>query len=103
MAALVLRLRGCAHAQNGNASECTRAMDGALVAVLRSGSEPDGLTDYCTPGYIGMEAGSAWGTLGRFDTAVATFERSLPSWPAALRRDQGLCLARLTNAHAGRG
>jgi len=34
-----------------------------------------------------MEAGSARGTLGQFDTAVATFERSLPNWPAALRRD----------------
>lgn len=103
MTALVLRLRGRAHAQNGNASECARALDGAFRAVMRTGREPDGLTDYCTPGYIGMEAASAWSTLGRFDTAVTTFERSLPNWPAALRRDQGLCLARLTNAHAGRG
>jgi len=50
-----------------------------------------------------MEAASSWSKLGRFDAAIATYERSLPSWPEALRRDQGLCLARLTNAYAGRG
>jgi tetratricopeptide (TPR) repeat protein len=101
--ALVLRLRGRAHAQQGNVGECVRALDGAYDEVLRRGEEPDGLTDYCTPAYIGMEAATSWSRLGRFDTAVSTYERSLQTWPSELRRDQGLCLARLASAYAGRG
>src|SRR5438105_4904059 len=50
-----------------------------------------------------MEAASSWTKLARFDSAISTFERSLASWPDALRRDQGLCLARLANAYAGHG
>jgi tetratricopeptide (TPR) repeat protein len=100
--ALVLRLRGRANAQLGDAGECARSLDAALTEVARPNDGPDGLTDYCTPSYIGMEAASCWGTLGRFDTAVTAYERSLQAWPDALRRDHGLCLARLANAYAGR-
>jgi tetratricopeptide (TPR) repeat protein len=71
--------------------------------VTRPGDAPDGLTDYCTTSYIGMEAARCWSQLGRFDAAIAAYEHSLPAWPSALRRDQGLCVARLSNAHAGRG
>jgi tetratricopeptide (TPR) repeat protein len=56
----------------------------------------------CPPAYIGMEAANCWSKLGRYDPAIATYERSLENWPEALRRDQGLCLARLANAYAGR-
>jgi transcriptional regulator with XRE-family HTH domain len=99
--ALVLRLQGRAYAQLGNAGECARALDAAHEQVTRD-AEPDGLTDYCTPAYIGMEAANSWSKLGRFDAAVSTFERSLQAWPEGLRRDRGLCLARLSYAHAGR-
>lgn len=102
--ALILRLRGRAYAQLGNTGECARALDAAQSeASLGKTVGPDGLTDYCTPSYIGMEAAISWARLGRFDVAVSTFERILPSWPDALRRDQGLCLARLANAYAGQG
>lgn len=100
--ALALRLRGRAHAQLGDTGECTRSLDAALTEVTRPGDGPDWLTDYCTPSYIDMEAAACWGALGRFDTAVTTYERSLQTWPDGLRRDQGLCLARLANAYAGR-
>lgn len=99
--ALILRLRGRAYASLGNPSECARALDAAQAEVLRPYDAPDNLTAYCTPAYIGMEAASCWSKLGRFDSAVVTYERSLESWPESLRRDRGLCLARLTNAHAG--
>jgi tetratricopeptide (TPR) repeat protein len=101
--ALILRLRGRAYARLGNVGECARALDAAYEEVMRPDDGPDGLTDYCTPSYIGMEAASCWSKLGRFDAAVATYERSLPTWPNSLRRDQGLCLARLTSAYAGQG
>jgi tetratricopeptide (TPR) repeat protein len=100
--ALVLRLRGRAYAQLGDAGECARSLDAAVTEVARPNDGPDGLTDYCTPSYIGMEAAACWGALGRFDAAVTAYERSLKGWPDGLRRDQGLCLARLANAHAGR-
>jgi tetratricopeptide (TPR) repeat protein len=99
--ALVLRLRGRAYARLGDSGECARALDTARDEVERE-QRLDGLTDYCTPGYIGMEAANCWTKLGQFDKAVAAYEQSLMSWPAELRRDQGLCLARLSHAHASR-
>jgi tetratricopeptide (TPR) repeat protein len=99
--ALVLRLQGRAHARLGDGGECSRALDTAREQVELA-HQPDGLTDYCTSGYIGMEAANCWRTLGQFDKAVAAYEESLESWPDELRRDQGLCLARLSVAHAGR-
>jgi tetratricopeptide (TPR) repeat protein len=101
--ALVLRLRGRAYARLGNAGECARALDSAYEEVLRPSDGPDGLTDYCTPSYIGMEAANCWSKLGRFDAAITAYRRSLPNWPDALRRDHGLCLARLSTAYAGQG
>ncbi|WP_189081802.1 tetratricopeptide repeat protein [Mangrovihabitans endophyticus] len=100
--ALVLRLCARAYARQGNTSDCIRALDAARTEISRPTDGPDGLTDYCTPAYIGMEAAIAWAELGHFDTAIATYEHSLRSWPDALRRDQGLCLARLATAYAGR-
>lgn len=99
--ALVLRLQGRAYARLGNPGECARALEAAHAEVTRP-ADPDGLTDFCTPAYIGMEAANCWSKLGDFDAAVATFERSLRAWPNELRRDQGLCLARLSYAYAGR-
>jgi tetratricopeptide (TPR) repeat protein len=100
--ALALRVCGRAHARVGNVSECARALDAAYDEISRPYDAPDSLTDYCTSSYIGMEAASCWSQLGRFDSAIATFERSLEAWPERLRRDRGLCLARLANAYAGR-
>jgi len=97
--ALVLRLQGRAYARLGNAGECSRALETAYLEVMRT-TEPDGLTDYCTPGYIDMEAANSLTRLGRFGEAIAKYERSLLSWPDALRRDQGLCLARLGYTYA---
>ena len=91
--ALVLRVRGRASARLGDAGECARALDAAYDEVARPTNGPDGLTDYCTLSCIGMEAAGCWSQLGKFDTAVATFERSLPTWPEVLRRDRGLCCA----------
>jgi tetratricopeptide (TPR) repeat protein len=100
--ALILRLRGRAYARRGSTGECARALDTAYEDVLRPYDAPDDLTAYCTPAYIGMEAANCWSKLGRFDSAIATYERSLQAWPIPLRRDQGLCLARLATAYAGR-
>jgi hypothetical protein len=39
---------------------------------------------------------------GSFGAAVSTFEESLSAWSDGLRRDRGLCLARLSYTHADR-
>jgi tetratricopeptide (TPR) repeat protein len=100
--ALILRIRGRAYSLLDNAGECSRAIETALTEVSRPHDGPDDLTAYCTPSYIGMEAAACWSRLGRYDPAISVFERSLASWPDTMRRDQGLCLARLANAYAGR-
>jgi tetratricopeptide (TPR) repeat protein len=100
--ALVFRLQGRAYAELGNADECARAIDAAQTEASRPYDSPDDLTAYCTPSYIGMEAAVCWTRLGRFDPAIATYERSLAAWPESMRRDHGLCLARLASAYAGR-
>jgi len=101
--ALIFRERGRAYARLGNAGECARALDSALEDVLRPDDQSQDLASYCTPSYINMEAANCWSELSRFDPAVMIYERSLVAWPTSLRRDQGLCLARLTNTYAGRG
>ncbi|GII24639.1 helix-turn-helix domain-containing protein [Planosporangium mesophilum] len=100
--ALILRERGRASARLRDASECARALDSAREEVLRPDDVSEDRAPYCTQSYIDMEAANCWSELGQFDSAIATYERSLETWPEALRRDQGLCLARLTNAHVGR-
>ena len=97
LTAPVGRLSGRGYAQLGDARECARALDDAYDRVTREGDAPDGLTDYCTPSYIGMEAATSWSRLGRFDIgmeaatswsrlgrfdiAIATYELSLPTCP----------------------
>jgi tetratricopeptide (TPR) repeat protein len=100
--ALILRERGRAYARLGNPSECARALDSAREEVQRPDDASDELASYCTPSYIDMEAANCWSELGKFDAATVIYEHSLDTWPKELPRDQGLCLARLTNAHAGR-
>jgi hypothetical protein len=77
------------------------ARHGTIFGNVRDGA----LIDFAEHGfsYIGMEAGNCRSILGQFDRAVTTFDRSLSSWLDELRRDQGLCLARLGYADAGRG
>jgi tetratricopeptide (TPR) repeat protein len=100
--ALILGQRGRAYARQGERAHCARALDEARREVARPDDASTDLATYCTPSYVAMEAASCWSQLGRFDTAVTTYEMSLDSWPAEFRRDHGLCLARLAGSHAGR-
>jgi hypothetical protein len=50
-----------------------------------------------------MEAATCLSLLDRHDCAIPVYETSLAQWPdEQLRRDRGLCLARLTGAYVGR-
>ena len=50
-----------------------------------------------------MEAGTCWLDLGDADRALTAFSRVRTEWNPALRRDQGLSLARRASAYAGAG
>jgi len=101
--ALVLVQRARAHALDGDAESCARAIDGAVREVARAGTDVDELAGYCTLEYIEMEAAACWTELRRTDRAVSVLEHALPTWPAEMRRDLGLCQARLAVAHAAAG
>ncbi len=101
--ALILSQRARAYAVLGQSSDCMRAIEASDKEIQRAGAEPDELAPYCNPSYIEMEAATCWNLMGRYDAAIPVYERSLASWPDdQLRRDQGLCLARLTTAYVGR-
>jgi hypothetical protein len=102
--ALLLGQQGRAYAHVGDISGCARVLDQAQQEVNRVDDDSAELASYCTPSYIAMESAGCWSQLAKFDVAVGTYERALAAWPPAQqRRDQGVCLARLTTAYAGRG
>jgi hypothetical protein len=100
--ALALRQVARGHALAGDAAGCERALDAARAAVV-AGSEPGpelrSLAGYCTPAYVELEAADCWLRLGRPQGAVTVLEATLPTWPAAQRRDRGVHLARLAAAY----
>jgi transcriptional regulator with XRE-family HTH domain len=100
--ALALRQVARGHALAGDAAGCERALDAARAAVV-AGSEPGpelrSLAGYCTPAYVELEAADCWLRLGRPRRAIALLEATLPTWPAAQRRDRGVHLARLASAY----
>lgn len=100
--AIALRQRAHAHALAGEPDDCARAIDDALSEVAKP-AESDGLTVYCTPSYVAMEAGDAWMRLDRPAKAIPIYEDGLRRWPAGFERDRGLCLSRLAVAHAESG
>lgn len=100
--AVALRQRAHAHALAGEPDDCARAIDETLSEVAEP-PESDGLTAYCTPSYVAMEAGDAWMHLDRPAHAIPIYEDGLRRWPSGFERDRGLCLSRLAVAYAVSG
>jgi transcriptional regulator with XRE-family HTH domain len=100
--AVALRQVAHAHALAGDAAACAHAVEQAQLEANALG-EDDGITGYCTPAYVDMEAGNAWMHLDRPDRAVPLYQSGLHRWPAGQERDRGLCLSRLAAAHAEAG
>jgi len=97
---LILVQQGRAHAVLGNADDHDRVIDQALNEVTRPATSSYSAAAYCNESYVAMEAAASLTALGRYHEAIPVFERSLRQWPEHLRRDKGLCLARLANAYA---
>jgi hypothetical protein len=100
--AVLLRQKANAYAGLGQADEFAAAIGEAFDNAHPA---PDGsdLADYCTPGYVAMEAGSCWLDLGHPQRALEAFSQVDTQWDPALRRDHGLALAKRAAAHAGAG
>lgn len=100
--AVVLRQQANAFMQAGDAESCTRALEAAFALAERPPDTETDLAHYCTREYLEMEAAHCWVALGRPDDAVHTLQQGLAEWRPEYRRDLGLCLARLSLAHASK-
>ena len=103
MRAVILRVEAHAHAITGDYDACARTIDAALAEVTDSTSASSDLADYCTAGYIQMEAAHCWTELGRPEAAIEHLAAEVEVWDPTFRRDLGLCLARLGVAEAKAG
>ncbi len=101
--AVVLRQKANAYAALGDAARCAEAIGMAYEAVNQDDPIGSQLASYCTEQYLEMEAAACWTQLNHPEQALSVFQKSLSEWPAALRRDRGLSLARLASACAASG
>ncbi|HEX5115157.1 MAG TPA: hypothetical protein VFW65_08160 [Pseudonocardiaceae bacterium] len=102
MRAVVLRQQANAYMQAGDAESCTRVLETAFSPAEHGPDTETDLAHYCTREYLEMEAAQCWVALGRADDAVVTLQQGLAEWRPEYRRDLGLCLARLSVAHAAK-
>ncbi|PWW63592.1 hypothetical protein DFQ13_104585 [Actinokineospora spheciospongiae] len=98
--ALALRQQAHAYAQQGNDVACAHALEQAFALAARTPDSEMDLGHYCTPEYLEMEAAHCWVELGRPHDAIGSLWKGLSEWQPEFRRDLGLCLARLSLAHA---
>jgi tetratricopeptide (TPR) repeat protein len=101
--AVALRQRAHSYALLGDAESCGHALEAAFRLSDRGADSADDLANYCTSGFLEMEAANCWVELGHPSRAISTLQHGLAVWNAAYRRDLGLCLARLAVAHASDG
>ncbi len=101
--ALILGQQARAYALQGDRSACLRSAEEALREVTGSRANSDAIADYCTPGYIEIQAATCSVDLGKPQEAIPVYRSALSSLPPAMRRDRGICLTRLAVAHAAEG
>ncbi|MGW4720926.1 helix-turn-helix domain-containing protein [Nocardia sp. NPDC004260] len=95
-----------ARARSGERADvmaCVDALTRAAEAAAEPAEDPDDLAGYCSPAYVAMEAAQCWIELGHPEEALVISEQRMSDWSAYGRRDLGMGLARLSNAHAGVG
>ena len=102
MRAVVLRQQAHAQLQSGDLEGCARTFDAAFKLADQTPASESDLAHYCTPEYLEMEAAHCWVEMGRAADAIAALQQGLAGWQPTYRRDLGLCLARLSVAHASR-
>ncbi|MGW5440565.1 XRE family transcriptional regulator [Nocardia asteroides] len=108
--AVLLRQKGQAYAQRtsitGDRADrrtCVDALAEAADLATEGNTEANDLAQYCSPGYVAMEAAHCWVQLGRPEKALLTLETGLADWAPGSNRDLGMGFARLAAAYAGLG
>jgi transcriptional regulator with XRE-family HTH domain len=93
------------HAMVADEPEAQYLFDQAhdLAASDTTGEARAGHGSFSTHEYIEMQRASCWLVLGDARRAVATYERSLPGLPPVYRRDRGVALSYLAQAHVAAG
>lgn len=107
---VLLRQKGHAYAQRtlttgsrGDRRTCVDALAEAADFATAGSPDDNDLAQYCTAGYVAMEAAHCWVQLGRPERALTTLETGLADWAPGSNRDLGMGFARLATAYAGNG
>lgn len=105
---VLLRQKGHAYAQRtsitgdrGDRRTCVDALAEAADLAIEDSTDANDLAQYCSPGYVAMEAAHCWVQLGRPEKALTTLETGLADWAPGSNRDLGMGFARLATAYAG--
>lgn len=97
--AVCLRQLALAEAHLRHEADVHAVIDEALALTDISINQPNELSAYCTTSYLHMERALCQLVQGRPAAAIQACTQALEHWPAGLRRDQTLCLARLAMGH----
>ncbi|MFD4433269.1 XRE family transcriptional regulator, partial [Nocardia sp. NPDC058497] len=105
---VLLRQKGHAYAQRtsitgdrGDRRTCVDALAEAADLATEDSIDANDLAQYCSAGYVAMEAAHCWVQLGRPEKALTTLETGLADWAPGSDRDLGMGFARLATAYAG--
>ncbi|MFI8974194.1 helix-turn-helix domain-containing protein [Nocardia asteroides] len=105
---VLLRQKGHAYATlttttsgRGDHRACVDALTEAAELAAEVCADVNDLAQYCSPGYVAMEAAHCWVQLGRPEKALTTLEAGLSDWAPGSNRDLGMGFARLATAYAG--
>lgn len=104
--ALIAQQEARCHAMLGDAGECDRKLDEAVVLSAEAYQRPDiepPWTYFQTPERLSMQRATAYIELGRPTAAIELMERGLAALPEHYRRDRGWNLGRLALAYAMAG
>jgi transcriptional regulator with XRE-family HTH domain len=96
MRAAILQQEARAQALDGDEAACHRGLDEAhalAAAADDPGDASAGHGSFCTPGYLEMQRGACWLTLGRPARAVSALGSAIQSMPPSYRRDRGVALS----------
>jgi len=104
--AAILQQEAHAHALDGAAADCHRALDRAHALAADPddpGDASSGHGSFCTPAYLEMQRGACWLTLGQPAKAITLLGTAIESLPSVYRRDRGAALSRQAAAFAAVG
>jgi hypothetical protein len=105
MLAAILQKEAQGHALDNAEVTCHRMLDQAHALAVRDdpGDARGGHGSFCTPGYLEMQRGGCWLTLGHPGKAVISFHTALQTLPPVYRRDLGVAHAGMSTALVAEG